>query len=129
MIKWGTNLVLDIARRQCVLYLGSGVSHNSVNAVGERPMTWKELLSKGTEHKDLSVKQKKLIKEKIKIGDYLLACELLRRFLGRETFNDFLDDSFRTPKFSEAEIHKELFSLDSRIVITPNIDNIYETFA
>ncbi len=36
---------------------------------------------------------------------------------------------FRRPGFKPAEIHKEIFSLDSRIVITPNVDKIYEQYA
>lgn len=128
MIDWSDNIVLDIARRQCVLYLGSGVSHNSTNAVGEHPMTWKMFLLKGAEKIELNTKQKKEIKDKVKFGDYLMACELLRRYLGNDVFTDYLDESFKTPRFSEAEIHKEIFKLDSRIVITPNFDNIYETY-
>ena len=128
MINWPDNLILDIARRQCVLYLGSGVSHNSSNADGVNPMTWKLFLLKGAEKDELNNKQKKEIKEKVKFGDYLMACELLKRYLGNDTFFDFLDASFKTPGFSEADIHREIFKLDSRIVITPNFDNIYETY-
>lgn len=128
-MDWGSNIVLDIARRQCVLYLGSGVSHNSTNAAGEHPMTWREFLQKGAECGGLTNKQKREIKEKVKYGDYLLACELLKRYLGNDDFTDLLENSFKKPKFSEAEIHKEIFKLDSRIVITPNFDNIYETYA
>ena len=35
MINWPEDVVEDIARRRCVLYLGSGVSANSVNEKGE----------------------------------------------------------------------------------------------
>ena len=128
MMDWRDNIVLDIARRQCVLYLGSGVSHNSVNAAGEHPMTWREFLLKGSERSELANKQKTEIKGKIKCGDYLMACELLKRYLGNDVFTDFIEASFKNPKFSEADIHKEIFKLDSRIVITPNFDNIYETY-
>lgn len=128
MMDWGSNLVLDIARRQCVLYLGSGVSHNSVNDAGNHPMTWKEFLIKGSGRTELTKKQKMELKTKIRYGDYLMACELLKRYLGDDVFTDFLENSFKKPKFSEAVIHKEIFNLDSRIVITPNFDSIYETF-
>ena len=40
MINWPEDVVEDIARRRCVLYLGSGVSANSVNEKGETPATW-----------------------------------------------------------------------------------------
>ena len=127
-MNWPDNIVLDIARRQCVLYLGSGVSHNSSNAMGEHPMTWKAFLLKGSEIAELSTKQKKEIKHKIQSDDFLMACELLKRYLGNDVFIDFLEASYKTPRFFEADIHKEIFKLDSRIVITPNFDNIYETY-
>lgn len=129
MMNWGDSIIMDIARRQCVLYLGSGVSHNSSNASGDHPMTWRAFLLTGAEKDELTTKQKLEIKKKVNNGDYLMACELLKRYLGDESFNDYLDTSFRTPRFTEAEIHKEIFKLDSRIVITPNFDNIYETYA
>ena len=44
MIKWPNDLINAIARRQCVLYLGSGVSANSQNASGKRPPMWKHFL-------------------------------------------------------------------------------------
>lgn len=128
MIDWPNNVITDIARRQCILYLGSGVSHNSINAEGKRPMTWRAFLEKGAERNELSSKEKKEIKAKVRSFDYLMACELLKRYLGADAFNDFLDASFKAPRFSEADIHKEIFKLDSRIVITPNFDNIYETY-
>ena len=108
-MDWGSNIVLDIARRQCVLYLGSGVSHNSKNAAGDHPMTWREFLLKGSERGCLNNKQKKEIKDKVKTGDYLLACELLKRYLGNDDFTDLLEESFKKPQFSEADIHKEIF--------------------
>ena len=39
MIEWPENLVDIIARRQCVLFLGSGVSANSSNEEGKHPLT------------------------------------------------------------------------------------------
>ena len=46
-ISWPDNLVNDIARRRCVLFLGSGISQNSTNMAGIHPKTWKELLLAG----------------------------------------------------------------------------------
>lgn len=41
MIPWPDELVEDIAKRKCVLYLGSGISANSQNDEGRHPATWK----------------------------------------------------------------------------------------
>lgn len=40
MINWPEALVEAIARRRCVLFLGSGISANSKNSSGKRPATW-----------------------------------------------------------------------------------------
>ena len=41
-ISWPNSLINDIARRRCVIFLGSGISRNSVNATGLHPKTWVE---------------------------------------------------------------------------------------
>ena len=49
--------------------------------------------------------------------------------MGRDRFKSLVRDEFLTPKFKSAEIHKHIYNLDSRIVITPNFDKIYEVYA
>ncbi|MBR5984030.1 MAG: SIR2 family protein [Bacteroidales bacterium] len=129
MINWPSSLIKDIARRNCVLYLGSGVSHNSQNANGEHPMTWLEFLKNSINNPNLSTKQKREISNKIKVSDYLMACELFRRYVGRDVFNDIVKDAFQKPRYKEADIHHQIFKLDSRIVVTPNFDRIYDTYS
>lgn len=130
MIDWPERLVEDIARRRCVLFLGSGVSANSVNKEGERPKTWTEVLKNGVLKlpKSITCKQKTTLKSKIKKGDLLLACELLRKHLGADEYKDFLKSEFFDNHFLKAKIHEEIEQLDSRIVITPNFDQIYEKY-
>ena len=59
--------------------------------------------------------------------DYLTACELIKGKMGPAAFGDFVRDEFLTPRFSPAPIHDVIAELDSRLVITPNFDKIYET--
>lgn len=125
MISWPKTLIDDIARRKCVLILGAGVSKNSENSRNERPKDWKEFLESAS--KDLSSKTE--ITKQIRSGDYLTACELIKKELGRDDFNTLVKEEFLTPKFIPADIHKHLYNLDSRIVITPNFDKIYDTYA
>lgn len=125
MINWPNSIVEDIARRKCVLVLGSGVSKNSVNNAGRRPKDWKEFLKSASEN----INGKTEIRRQIKSGDYLTACELIKKELGRDDYNSLVRDEFLIPAFQPAEIHKHIFNLDSRIVITPNFDKIYDTYA
>lgn len=125
MINWPTDLIDDIARRKCVLVIGSGVSKNSTNDAGERPKDWKEFLNSASEN----INGKTEIKKQIRSGDYLTACELIKKELGRDDYNTLVRNEFLTPAFHPADIHKHIFNLDSRIVITPNFDKIYDTYA
>lgn len=125
-ISWPNSLINDIARRRCVIFLGSGISRNSANAAGVHPKTWMEVLESGVQQVDKSVQ--KNIKKHIQSKNLLMACELIRHTMGRDNFLDFLRKEFVTPRFMEADIHKAIFDLDSRIVITPNFDNIYDVY-
>jgi len=129
MINWPNSLIDSLARRTCVIYLGSGVSHNSVNKDGKKPPTWKTFLNIGCEELKEQHDKEILIKDKIKANDYLMACELLRKSIGKDRFNKLLKKEFQTPRYVEADIHKYIFELDSKIVVTPNFDKIYDIYA
>ena len=82
-MNWPDKFVEIIARRQCVLFLGAGLSMNSVDAAGNHPKGWKDFLLKGQERVE-DANAKRLIKGEIQKGDYLLACELIKKSLGSE---------------------------------------------
>ena len=109
---------------------GSGVSANSKNADGERPKTWVEVLKLGINRLPNTVtkKQKGVVSKAINNGDLLLACELLRKHLGPDDYKDLLKSEFFDKHFLKATIHEEIEQLDSRIVVTPNFDQIYERY-
>lgn len=125
MIDWPQELISDIARRRCVVFLGAGVSRNSANAAGRRPKSWEQFLRAAAEAISPSQHVKALLREK----DYLTACEVIKRRLGRDDFVALLRDEFLAPGYAHAPIHEHIFRLDSRIVATPNFDKIYETYA
>lgn len=128
MIKWPDTLVRDLALRKCVIVLGAGTSMNSQNAFGAKPKSWSAFLEAGVGQID-NRKERAAVKKLIKSNDYLTACELIKGSMGRQTFIDFITAEFQTPGFLPAEIHKHIFKLDSKIVITPNFDNIYDRYA
>ena len=129
MIAWPEELISDIARRKSVLYLGSGVSANSISTDGsnKHPATWDSFLRNVlTKKSDDLAGQKDIVTQLLGNHDYLTACEVIIDTLGEQTFGELAADEFRRPGFQPSEIHNVIYSLDSRIVITPNIDKIYE---
>ena len=130
MIKWPTELIEDVAKRKTVLYLGSGISASSENDGGKSPATWHNFLES-----ILDTRQEKLehcsdtIKDLLAKESYLMACEIMVKHLGDRDFGELAADEFRRPGYHPNELHKVIFSLDSRLVITPNIDKIYDQYA
>lgn len=129
MINWDENIIRDIAKRKCVIFIGSGVSKNSTNNTGDRPEDWSELLKSFLTLPKFTTANIKEINALIRSKDYLTACELIKKVVGTQHFNDFLRKKFITPKFLAANIHEHIYNLDSRIVATPNFDKIYDTYA
>ncbi len=130
MIRWPNELIDDIAKRKSVLYLGSGISAASKNDDGKSPATWQAFLE-GI----LNARQEKLetcqdtIVQLLKKENYLTACEIIVKYLGERDFGELAADEFRRPGYHPNDLHETIFSLDSRLVITPNIDKIYDQYA
>ncbi len=126
MICWPDGLVIDIARRICVLYIGAGISANSESPDGSHPPTWEDFLRRAlnqvTDRRDYI---EQLLAEK----DMLAACEVIINRIGAHSFNEVAQDCFRRPGFRPAEIHEVIYNLDSRLVISPNVDKIYDQYA
>lgn len=125
MIQWSRDLISDLARRRTVVFLGSGISRNSTNPGGRRPKTWLDFLLSLSAATNPNRHVKALIREK----DYLTACEVLKKAVGRDVFHQKLRDEFLNPGYKHAQIHESIFKLDSRLVASPNFDKIYETYA
>ena len=130
MIEWPDFLVESIARRRSVLFLGAGVSANSLSRDDRNPPTWESFLAKL-----IQIKQKKLydikdlLSDLLAHQDYLTACEIIINNIGNKEFNELVSDEFRRPGYKPSEIHKQIYALDSRLIITPNVDKIYEQYA
>jgi hypothetical protein len=124
-MDWPSDLVSDIARRRCVLFIGAGISRNSENSSGRRPKTWGAFLRDAAG----ALTSNAPILDLIARDDFLTACEVIRTRMGRDDFVRLLRDEYLTPKYAHAKIHEHIFRIDSRIVVTPNFDKIYETYA
>lgn len=127
MFDWPNDLVSDIARRTCVLYIGAGVSANAHSADGTTPPTWETFLRSFLTR--INGPDSAYIEELLAQKDLLAACEVIIDKLGAVEFNNSAQNAFRRPGFRPAPIHETIYNLDSRLVITPNVDKIYEQYA
>jgi len=125
-LAWPDSLISDIARRRSVLFLGAGISCNSVNAAGQRPKLWAAFLDLAVRQVTGSQAKKKAIRELIKKADYLNACQVIRDSMGTTNFHQLAESEFLAPGFQAAPIHDVLIEIDSRIVATPNFDTIFD---
>lgn len=130
MIEWPDLLIDAIARRRCVFFLGSGISANARNIDGKKPPTWAEFLKTVLINEEKKLQNvKDLLEKLINIGDFLMACEVIINNIGERAFAEAVADEFRRPGYKHSDVHKLIFGLDSRIVVTPNVDKIYEQYA
>jgi hypothetical protein len=125
MIEWNADLIDAIARRRSVIVIGSGVSRNATNEDGVRPETWEGFLSTASQNLESAV----LVKELLNRRDYLTACEIVSREMGDQIFRKAIKAEYIDKQYSHAKIHEYIYALDSSIVLSPNFDVIYETYA
>ena len=125
MISWPDPLVQGIARQRAVLFLGAGTSLNSVGDEGKTPPDWRAFLERGIEKCEGS---KRHLHRLLREGELLTLCEIVKKQLA-ENFTALLEDEFTRPKYEVSELHKVLFQLNLRLVITTNFDKLYDTYA
>lgn len=128
MATWPDSLVAELAERRCVIFLGAGASAGCNPRVGaDRPPTWERLLTdalaKVKNPSDAAEAQRLIQKEQ-----YLDAAQVLWDSINPPDIHNFLRDKFKKPNYEPSEIHKAVVELDPKIVITTNIDDIYETY-
>lgn len=125
MISWSEEIVDAIARRRCVIFIGSGVSKNSSNAAGKQPATWEEFLRSAARSIGGPGNVLALIDKK----DFLTACDVIKQKLGLDRFRQLVQREYQQGAYVPAPIHKYIYNLDASIVASPNFDNIYDTYA
>lgn len=123
MVNWPEELIRDIARRRCVLVIGSGVSRQATAANGSRPPTW-ELFLENANNK-LKGGPNQYIQDAIEGGDLLHACEWLQHEHDHN-WTTILRDSFSNPGFRYGAVHENIARLDARIIFSLNFDDILD---
>lgn len=123
MVNWPKDLIRDIARRRCVLVVGSGVSRQAVGNGGKRPPTWENFLRQAND--ELEGGPQIHILSAIEQSDFLNACEWLQKKYDH-LWAGKLRHAFSAPRFLPAEVHKSIAKLDTRIIFSLNFDNIMD---
>lgn len=121
---FNVDLVNDVAKRKVVLFVGAGASKWAIPTAGGSFKGWAEFL----EHACANVtdaKTKKIIKERIKKSDFLIASELLKNNLGDEWLRILSAEFQQAADISR--LHKALIALNQRVIVTTNFDKLIET--
>ena len=127
MLSWPKFLVQEIAARRCIFFLGSGVSASAGAADGSSPKDWKNFILSAT--KLIADKEKKsIVSGYINEKNYLLALQGIKKGVDGGDYYILLNKHFNNSSYEPSELHKIIFDLDVRIVITTNFDKIYEKY-
>lgn len=127
-MAWPVALVAELASRRCLLFLGAGASAGCLGEDGiTRPPLWPAFLATlraaapvGT---DLTAADSLIAKER-----YLDAAEVLLAKIPPADFTRIVREQFVRPKFANSSIHLSILSIDPKIVVTTNYDDIYDNF-
>lgn len=126
MIKWPQVLLEDFESNRVVLFIGSGVSRNSVGNDGRtRPKTWADFLKTAADSRGMLPR----IQPYLDTHDYLTALDILRMGMTQQDYAALVRNEYQRPGYSHAPIHEAIYKLNCKIVLTPNFDKIYETYA
>lgn len=125
MINWPQSLIDDLERHRVVIFLGSGVSRNSVGADKlTRPKTWHDFLTNAARQIGCLGEIQLYLDTK----DYLTSLDLVRAKCTKNQYANLVEAEYLTPQYAEAKIHEIIYQLDANIVLSPNFDKIYDVF-
>ncbi len=126
MVNWPARLIEDFQLERVVLFMGSGVSRNSLGRDEiTRPKTWHDFLKSAAESRGMAA----VIQPYLEVKDYLTALDVLRHGMNHEEYAALVRAEYQRPGYAPADIHDALYRLNCRIVLTPNFDKIYDVFA
>jgi len=121
MVSWPSTLITELAERRVVMFLGAGLSKA---AHGAMP-SWTNLLEQMAE-KVLLKKDQDLIKKLIRYGRLLDAAELINSQILPADRRAILEKKFRLNPAPISNIYEDILSLDPKICITTNYDQLIE---
>lgn len=123
---WPESLVREIVEKRCVIHVGSGMSCQSVDADGQRPPSWQNLLTDLKEHTMPDEESRALANEFISGKRYLDAAEIIRLKGRPADFNAHIKQKFIERNYIVSNCHKMLVDISPKILVTTNYDTIIE---
>jgi hypothetical protein len=127
-ILWPDSLIPEVAERRCIVVLGAGASAGCLARDGfTRPPNWTKLLRDAesllSDRSDSAILDNLISKER-----FLDAAEMVVAKANQADYAAFIRRVFVDPHFEHSDIHEQIYNLDSKIVVTTNYDDIYETY-
>jgi hypothetical protein len=119
---FNADLVADIARQKVVVFVGAGASKWAIPNSGSSFKDWPDFLTHAARRS--SPKTQKLVRERIKAKDYLIASQLLKVDLA-DQWSTVLTEEFQQAA-AISRLHKAIISLNQRVIVTTNLDKLIE---
>lgn len=128
MVNWPQSLVIELAARRCILFLGAGCSAAATRpeAPDQHPPRWAELLQilySSSNRGEQADREK--ARELLESEQYLECAEILRSTcLHPADYDRLLRTTFE--RYRPTELHRIIEQLDQKVVVTTNFDTLYE---
>jgi chromosomal replication initiation ATPase DnaA len=118
------DLVGDVARGDCILFVGAGLS------VAAGLPGWPELMGRmmvWAEQRDVCLSGvKRELRRLIREGNFLLVADELRERMGDQRFVQFMTEVFRDDQIRPTSTHRLLPQIHFAAVVTTNYDRLLE---
>lgn len=129
-MKIPNDLIEAIKKRECILFVASGLSSQVKRSNGKRLPNWTGFLEElvdWAEHKRVPFNSNPSeIREMIKKGNHLMAAQELQELINLNEFGEFLNEMFRDSKVKPSKIHETLTKIPFRAILTTNYDTLIE---
>jgi uncharacterized short protein YbdD (DUF466 family) len=127
-MDWDKSFIEELAARRCIVFMGAGASAGCKSLDGTKsPPTWDGLLRLLLGALPAS-HDKEFAEAKINEKQYLEAAEIICARIGAPDFAAILRAEFVSPRYKASDLHKSILTIDPKVVITTNYDDIYEKY-
>lgn len=128
MVNWPESLVIELAARRCILFIGAGASASAARPddIVTHPPNWLQFLRILREGWNRGNSDDSAVADELLANrQYLDAAEILRSTgLYPADYNRIIGRTFE--RYRPTEVHRLLEALDQKIVVTTNFDTLYE---